>query len=193
MSARFSNVGDLKLRAPVKVAGVTVGQVKSIRLADYYGEVELAIARKVGLPKDTIASIATAGLLGDAYVSLSPGGADANLGDGDRITRTEPALNMADIIGRYAFGGQQTPAPTSGDDKKEPSTMRARLTRSLLLALAASIAARCSPRAAGRSTGGRRSGPRWPRTPRSRRPGPRRRRSRRSSARSRRRGCRSSL
>jgi phospholipid/cholesterol/gamma-HCH transport system substrate-binding protein len=121
VSARFSNVGDLKLRAPVKVAGVTVGQVKSIRLADYYGEVELAIARKVTLPKDTIASIATAGLLGDAYVSLSPGGADANLGDGDRITRTEPALNMADIIGRYAFGGQQSPAPASGDDKKEPS------------------------------------------------------------------------
>src|SRR5690348_9275910 len=96
VQARFSNVGDLKPRAPVKVAGVTIGRVESIRLADYYGEAELAIARKVALPKDTIASIATAGLLGDAYVSLSPGGDDANMKDGDRITHTEPALNVAD-------------------------------------------------------------------------------------------------
>lgn len=111
VSARFSNVGDLKVRAPVKLAGVTIGRVESIRLADFYGEARLAIGRTVLLPKDTIASVTTAGLLGDAYVSLSPGGADANLGDGDRISHTEPALNMADIIGRVAFGGA---APASG-------------------------------------------------------------------------------
>ena len=95
LSARFSNVGDLKLRAPVKVAGVTVGRVESIRLADYYGEADLAIARAVTLPSDTIASITTAGLLGDSYVSLSPGAADANLRHGDRITihgPSEPAM-----------------------------------------------------------------------------------------------------
>jgi phospholipid/cholesterol/gamma-HCH transport system substrate-binding protein len=117
VTARFSNVGDLKARAPVKVAGVTVGRVQSIRLADYYGETELAIARNVTLPKDTIASIATAGLLGDAYVSLSPGGAETNLHDGDRITHTEPALNMADIIGRTAFGG---PSPSSPPTEPAP-------------------------------------------------------------------------
>lgn len=116
--ARFSNVGALKPRAPVKVAGVTIGQVESIRLADYYGEAELAIARKVSLPRDTIASIATAGLLGDAYVSLSPGGDEANMKDGDRITHTEPALNVADLIGRFAFGAQ---APAGGAEPKETS------------------------------------------------------------------------
>lgn len=110
VSARFSNVGDLKLRAPVKIAGVTIGRVESIRLADYYGEAELAIARTVVLPKDTIASITTAGLLGDAYVALSPGGSDVTLRGGDRITHTEPALNMADIIGRTAFGTATPPA-----------------------------------------------------------------------------------
>ena len=126
VSARFSNVGDLKARAPVKVAGVTVGRVESIRLADYYGETELVIARGVLLPKDTIASIATAGLLGDAYVSLSPGGAEANLRDGDKITHTEPALNMADIIGRTAFGGAAPsgapaePASTPASSKEPP-------------------------------------------------------------------------
>jgi len=104
LSARFSNVGDLKVRAPVKVAGVTVGKVQSIELSDYLGQAVLAIDRKVALPKDTVASITTAGLLGDAYVSLSPGAADHDLADGDRITRTEPALNLADLVGRYAFG-----------------------------------------------------------------------------------------
>jgi phospholipid/cholesterol/gamma-HCH transport system substrate-binding protein len=111
VTARFSNVGDLKLRAPVKIAGVTVGQVRSIHLADYYGEVDIAVDRKVVLPKDTIASISTSGLLGESFLSLSPGGADQDLTDGGRITQTEPALNVADLLARYAFGGQK------GDEK----------------------------------------------------------------------------
>jgi phospholipid/cholesterol/gamma-HCH transport system substrate-binding protein len=114
ISARFANVGDLKVRAPVKVAGVTVGQVQAIRLADYFGEVELGIARGVALPRDSIASITTAGLLGDAFVSLSPGGDEQNLRQGERLTRTEPALNVADIIGRYAFGSASGSAPNGG-------------------------------------------------------------------------------
>jgi phospholipid/cholesterol/gamma-HCH transport system substrate-binding protein len=105
--ARFSNVGDLKLRAPVKLAGVTVGEVKAIRLADYVAEIGMDVDKSVALPKDTIASITTAGLLGEAYVALSPGGAEQNLRAGDRITQTEPALNIADLLGRYAFGGAQ--------------------------------------------------------------------------------------
>ena len=112
--ARFSNVGDLKLRAPVKIAGVTVGRVEAVHLADYFAEVELSVDRKVPLPRDTIASIATAGLLGESHVSLSPGAADANLAPGDRITHTEPAINMADLLSRYAFGGGKDgdkPAP----------------------------------------------------------------------------------
>ena len=102
--ARFSNVGDLKQRAPVKLAGVTVGKVGSVQLVNFRGEAELVIDRKVVLPKDTIASIATAGLLGEAFVSLSPGGAEANLADGDSISHTEPAVNVVDLIGKYAFG-----------------------------------------------------------------------------------------
>ena len=104
LRARFSNVGALKPRAPVKVAGVTIGRVESIGLADYMGEVQLVLERRVVLPADTIASVTTSGLLGDAFVALSPGSADGNLGDGDVIRRTEPALNMADLIGRAAFG-----------------------------------------------------------------------------------------
>ena len=119
-TARFSNVGDLKVRAPVKIAGVTIGQVRSIRLADYYGEVEIAVDRKVAMPTDTIASIATAGLLGESFLSLSPGADERNLPDGGRITHTEPALNVADLLARYAFGGAGTGAGGAGapgDDK----------------------------------------------------------------------------
>src|SRR5262245_26935913 len=76
VKARFSNIGGLKPRASVKIAGVTVGEVSSIRLADYFAEVGIDVDYEVTLPKDTIASITTAGLLGEAYVSLSPGAAD---------------------------------------------------------------------------------------------------------------------
>ena len=118
VKARFSNVGDLKSRAPVKIAGVTIGRVESIHLAEFVAEVELGINRSARLPKDTIASIATAGLLGDAYVALSPGGADVDLKDGDRIAQTAPALNMADLVGRAAFGASSTPA--KGDEGEGP-------------------------------------------------------------------------
>jgi phospholipid/cholesterol/gamma-HCH transport system substrate-binding protein len=116
--ARFSNVGDLKVDAPVKVAGVTTGKVRSIRLVDYFAECELAVDRTFALPKDTIASITTSGLLGESYVSLSPGAAEGNLADGDRITHTEPALNIADVLGRYAFGSSNKSGETenSGGD-----------------------------------------------------------------------------
>jgi phospholipid/cholesterol/gamma-HCH transport system substrate-binding protein len=121
--ARFSNIGDLKARAPVKVAGVTVGRVDSIRLAELVAEVRLGISRTVRLPQDTIASISTAGLLGDAFVSLSPGGSDVNLKDGDSIGQTEPALNMSDLVGKAAFGTTQAPSPNDdqGNKADEPA------------------------------------------------------------------------
>jgi phospholipid/cholesterol/gamma-HCH transport system substrate-binding protein len=118
--ARFSNIGDLKPHAPVKIAGVTVGRVDAIHLQDFVGEVQLGIGRAVHLPKDTIASITTAGLLGDAYVSLSPGGSDVNLKDGDPISQTEPALNMSDLVGRAAFGNSEGNA-RGGGTGEEPA------------------------------------------------------------------------
>jgi phospholipid/cholesterol/gamma-HCH transport system substrate-binding protein len=114
VTARFSNVGDLKARAPVKIAGVTIGRVESIRLADYYGETQLSIRRDVKLPKDTIASITTAGLLGEAYVALSPGSDDQDVAEGGRLGHTEPAINVSDLIGRTAFGTSGTSPPDAG-------------------------------------------------------------------------------
>jgi phospholipid/cholesterol/gamma-HCH transport system substrate-binding protein len=106
----------------VKVAGVTIGSVEAIRLVDYYAEVELTVDRKVQLPTDTIASIASAGLLGDAHVSLSPGAADQNLAPGARITHTEPALNVADLLSRYAFGNAKQGQPADASDGASPAS-----------------------------------------------------------------------
>lgn len=110
VTARFSSVGDLKVGDPVKMAGVGVGEVRAVRLADFVAEAELAVDRAVVLPEDTIASIHSAGLLGDAYVSLSPGASDKDLGPGGRITRSEPAISITELISKYAFG-----SPIDGD------------------------------------------------------------------------------
>lgn len=116
--ARFSSVGGLKHGDPVKVSGVTVGEVSTIRLSDYTAEAELAIDRAVKLPSDTIASIQSNGLLGDAFVSLSPGAEEATLAPGDRIIRTEPAISLTELIAKYAFG---SPIAESSEGKSAPS------------------------------------------------------------------------
>jgi phospholipid/cholesterol/gamma-HCH transport system substrate-binding protein len=124
VSARFSNIGDLKVRAPIKVAGVTVGQVRKIRLANYYAEVEITVDQALVLPEDTIASISTAGLLGEAYVSLSPGAADRNLPPAGRITHTEPAVNVVDLISKYAFGGVGAGGTSGSSGSSNPPSPR---------------------------------------------------------------------
>jgi phospholipid/cholesterol/gamma-HCH transport system substrate-binding protein len=78
VTARFDNVGGLKPRAPVKSAGVTVGRVASISLDSktFQGVVTIELEKRYEFPKDTSAAILTAGLLGDQYVGLNPGGDD---------------------------------------------------------------------------------------------------------------------
>ena len=100
--ARFDNIGALKVRAPVRAAGVVVGRVKSIRLdpTALRGVVELVIERRMRFPKDTSARIQTSGLLGDQYIALVPGGDTALLVTGDAIANTESAVVLEDLIGR---------------------------------------------------------------------------------------------
>ena len=117
VKARFASVGDLKQGAPIRVAGVKVGQVAGIRLKDYSAETELSIGRSIVLPKDTVASIRSEGLLGNTYVSLTPGGSLENLHDGGLVSQTEPAIDLSDLLARYAFGPRSTatePASNGG-------------------------------------------------------------------------------
>lgn len=102
--ADFDNIGQLKLRAPVKIAGVRVGSVAAIALEPERmdARVELAIDRRFShIPDDTAASIFTAGLLGDQYVGLEPGGSPDMLEDGDQLVLTQSAMQLEDLIGKF--------------------------------------------------------------------------------------------
>jgi phospholipid/cholesterol/gamma-HCH transport system substrate-binding protein len=106
LNARFLSVAGLKKGAKVVIAGVEVGQVDGISLdpEEQVAIVRLKIREDVVLTDDVIASVKTSGLIGDKYIKLSPGGSDEILNNGDLITDTESALDIEEIIGKYAFG-----------------------------------------------------------------------------------------
>jgi phospholipid/cholesterol/gamma-HCH transport system substrate-binding protein len=106
ISARFTNVGDLRNRAPVKIGGVTVGLVESIALdpVTFEAIVDMSVASKFNeIPSDTGASVLTSGVLGDRYIGLEPGGAPDMLMDGDEIFITQSAIVLEQIISKYLF------------------------------------------------------------------------------------------
>jgi phospholipid/cholesterol/gamma-HCH transport system substrate-binding protein len=105
LSARFDNVGGLKIRAPVKSAGVTVGRIGTIRFDDktFQGVVMMDIDKRYAFPADTSAKILTSGLLGDQYVGLEPGGDDKNLKDGDTVKMTQSAIVIENLIGQLLY------------------------------------------------------------------------------------------
>jgi phospholipid/cholesterol/gamma-HCH transport system substrate-binding protein len=99
--ATFDEVGGLKDRAPVSIAGVTVGRVEAIGLDDSLrARVTLDVDASLKLPVDTIAGIRTSGLLGDQFVALEPGGDEKLLASGDQIGFVENALSLERLIGR---------------------------------------------------------------------------------------------
>lgn len=117
VTAKFDNIGGLKPRAPVRSAGVTVGRVTGITLDahTFQGVVSMELENKYQFPKDTSASILTAGLLGDQYVGLSPGGDEANLAAGDTIEMTQSAVVLENLIGQMLYSRA---AEGAGDGKK---------------------------------------------------------------------------
>jgi phospholipid/cholesterol/gamma-HCH transport system substrate-binding protein len=118
LEASFDNIGGLKLRAPVKAAGVVVGRVESVRLdtKTYEAVVTLRIDRQYPFTKDTIAAINTSGLLGEVYVGLDAGGDTTMLNDGDRIAKTQSAVVVEKLISQFLFDKASNPrAGTAGD------------------------------------------------------------------------------
>lgn len=104
--ARFENSGNLKVRAPVSMAGVTIGRVKSIGFdkATYQAIVEMQIDPQYDtLPEDTSASILTAGLLGEQFIGLTAGALETFLKDGDQIELTQSAMVLEQLISRLVF------------------------------------------------------------------------------------------
>jgi phospholipid/cholesterol/gamma-HCH transport system substrate-binding protein len=105
VEAAFDNIGGLKLRAPVKAAGVVVGRVETIRLdpKTYQAVVGMKIDQGYQFSRDTIASILTSGLLGEVYVGLDIGGDPQMLADGGRIAKTQSAIVLEKLIGQFLF------------------------------------------------------------------------------------------
>ena len=105
VEASFDNIGGLKLRSPVKAAGVVVGRVESIKLdpKTYAAVVTMRIDRDYSFSKDTIASINTSGLLGEVYIGLDAGGDTAMLKDGDHIAKTQSAVVIEKLISQFLF------------------------------------------------------------------------------------------
>ena len=105
LEANFDNIGGLKLRAPVKAAGVTVGRVEAIKLdaKTYQAQVVMHIDKGYQFTSDTIASILTSGLLGEVYVGLDAGGDPKMLDDGGRIGKTQSAVVLEKLIGQFMF------------------------------------------------------------------------------------------
>ena len=113
VDARFDNIGGLKVRGPVRSAGVLVGRVQEIHFDTdrYQAAVVMALDKRYKFPKDTTAAILTSGLLGETYIGLEAGGDDKKLADGDRITLTQSAVVLEKLIGQFLFSkAQEEPA-----------------------------------------------------------------------------------
>ena len=105
VTAKFANIGGLKVRAPVKSAGVVVGRVVDIHFdpSEYEAVVTFNIDERYRFPKDTFALILTAGLLGEQYVGLDPGGDEKMLAANDVISKTQSAVVLESLISQFMF------------------------------------------------------------------------------------------
>ena len=104
VSVDFPSVGGLKAGSSVEIAGVQIGRVESIGLADYQGRVVLRLDRDVKIQEDAIASIKTKGLIGEKYIRISPGGSDKIIPPNGRIREVEPPVDLEELISKYIFG-----------------------------------------------------------------------------------------
>ena len=115
IQAKFDNIGGLKVRGPVKSAGVVVGRISDIRFdaESYEAVVTMQIDGRYRFPKDTFAAIFTAGLLGEQYVGLDAGGSEKMLQGGDKIAKTQSAVVLEKLISQFLFN-----KAADGQDKK---------------------------------------------------------------------------
>ena len=106
VTALFDNIGGLKPKAAVRSAGVVVGRVESIAFDDstFQAQVTLSLQERYQFPKDSSLKILTSGLLGDQYIGISPGADEKNLANGDKITATQSAVVLENLIGQFLYG-----------------------------------------------------------------------------------------
>ena len=112
VTARFTSSSGLKEGGVVELAGVRVGKVQRIVLDPerYESVVTLSLEPGVRITEDTIASVRTAGIIGDKFIKLTPGGMDIYLADGDEIIDTESSLDIEELVSKYIFESGDTPS-----------------------------------------------------------------------------------
>jgi len=124
LKARFQNIGQLKARAPVKIAGVRIGDVQSIALEPQRMDalVTMSIDKQYNdIPDDSSAAIFTSGLLGDQYVGLEPGGSPTFLKNGDEMVLTQSAMSIENLIGKFLVnGGPKSSSPNAAPASSAP-------------------------------------------------------------------------
>ena len=104
VTADFPSVGGLKAGSGVEIAGVLIGRVEAIGLADYQARVTLRLNGGVKIQDDSIASIKTKGLIGEKYIRISPGGSDKIIPPNGRIREVEAPVDLEELISKYIFG-----------------------------------------------------------------------------------------
>lgn len=111
VEVRFDNIGGLKVRGPVRSAGVLVGRVAELHFDNerYQASVTLALDKRYQFPKDTTAAILTSGLLGETYIGLEAGGDSNMLAAGDRIQISQSAVVLEKLISQFLFSQAQDP------------------------------------------------------------------------------------
>ena len=117
VTARFDNIGGLKPKAAVKSAGVVGGRVESITFDDqtFQATVQLSLEKRYAFPKDSSLKILTSGLLGDQYVGIEAGAEDGNLANGDRITSTQSAVVLENLIGQFLYSKAEEGGSSAAD------------------------------------------------------------------------------
>ena len=110
--AYFSNIGGLKPKASIKSAGVLVGRVTDITLDTerYEAKVVMSLDKRYQFPRDTFANILTSGLLGEQYIGLMPGGDEEMLKNGEQLKKTQSAVVLEELIGKFLYSKAEEPA-----------------------------------------------------------------------------------
>jgi phospholipid/cholesterol/gamma-HCH transport system substrate-binding protein len=105
INAKFTSASGLREGAYVEMAGVTVGKVKRIKFdpESYLAIVSMSLPKTILIPDDSIASIRTAGIIGDKFIKISAGGSEDYVEDGMEIIETEPSINLEELISKYIF------------------------------------------------------------------------------------------
>ncbi len=111
VTANFTDIGGLKPNSAVRIAGVEIGTVETVSLnpQTYEATLTLAIDKNIPIPADSSAAITASGILGDNFISITPGFASQNLSNGGQIVTTYAATNISSLISTFMSSGAKKP------------------------------------------------------------------------------------